>query len=137
MKRGFSHNKKKKNIFTIFSSKLVFFVLILILSAMVKIGFEKFKEWNFARNTLVVQEEKIKEEEGRKGNLKEVLDYLRDERYLVRIVKEKLNLVSPGEKVIVVVPEEEDFSQTKSNETETESFFGRVLQKFREIFKRE
>jgi len=52
-------------------------------------------------------------------------------------VKEKLNLVSPGEKVIVVVPEGEDFSQTKSNETETESFFGRVLQKFREIFKRE
>ena len=104
---------------------------------MVKIGFEKFKEWNFARNTLVVQEEKIKEEEERKGNLKEALDYLRDERYLVRIVKEKLNLASPGEKVIVVVPEEGDLYQTKSNENKTESFFGRILQKFREIFERE
>jgi len=131
MKRGVSH--KKKNIFKIFYSKLFFFLLILIFSGIVKIGFDKFKEWNFARNALIVEEEKINEEKERKDNLKNVLDSLQDERYFIRIIKEKLNLASPGEKVVIVIPEKEEVSQ-EENGQEEEGFFEKILQKLRDLF---
>jgi len=135
MKKGKKYNlsKKRKNIFAIFSSKLFFFLLIIIFSGVVKLSFDKFREWSWARSTLISQEEKIGRGGEREKDLKNMLDYLQTEGYLIRIVKEKLNLVRPGEKVIFVIPEEEK-ELTQEKETENKKTFERFLQTLKEIF---
>lgn len=124
--------KKKKNIFV---SKAALFFLIIILAGVINITYEKFKEWYLAKKILIMQEKEIKEAKGRETSLRDSLDYLRSEGYLIRVIKKKLNLVSPGEKVIFVMPEEKkEDDSVQEQETENINFFEKFLRKLKEVF---
>lgn len=122
-------SRKEKHFFSIFSSKIFFFFLILILAGIVKICFGKFQELSWAKDILTSQEVKIKEQKERKEKLKRTFEDLQSEEYLMRILKEKLNLVKPGERVIYILPEEEK----KEEVIEGKSF----LERLKNFFKRD
>ncbi|MFH0987421.1 MAG: septum formation initiator family protein [Patescibacteria group bacterium] len=134
MKKAQRHNfgKKKKGAISLFSSKIFFFLLILVLSGLIRVGYDKFREWSFAKKSLASQEEKIEQAKRRRSDLKNLLNYLQSEGYLIRTVKEKLNLVAPGEKIIFVVPEEdkEELKIEAKNDNFFTTFFRAIKEKF-------
>ncbi len=115
---------KKKNIFlATFFPKVLCFVLILILAGIVKSSFDKFSNWKEAKNILAFKEETIEKEKEKLNNFKKILDYFQNPEYLERTVKEKLNLVRPGEKVIYVLPPKEG---QEKKPPETKSFWEKL-----------
>lgn len=132
-KRKYNPYKKKKSVFT---SRLFCFFLIILLAGAIHVCFKKFEEWRWAEETLTTQEGKIVQEEGKKRRLKDMLDYFLSEGYLIRTIKEKLNLVSPGEKVIFVVPEEEEEDASQDKESKNSGFLEGILRRIEEVFSR-
>lgn len=120
--------RKKNTFLTTFFPKVLCFVLILILAGIVKSSFDKFSNWKEAKNVLALKEETIEKEKEKLNNFKKILDYFQNPEYLERTVKEKLNLVRPGEKVIYVLPPKEEQGKKPP---ETKSFWERL----KEIFK--
>ena len=120
--------RKKRTFFTVFSSKLFLFVLILVLAWIGKATINKFMSWDQAKSALISEEVKIQEEKERNKELKETLEYFQSEDYLERTIKEKLNLAKPGEKVIYILPEKED--------RDSEEYFKKegLWEKLKEIF---
>jgi len=119
--------RKKRTFFTVFSSRLFLFVLILVLAWVGKSTIDKFMSWSQAKDALISEETKIQEEEEKNKSLKETLEYLQSEDYLEKTVKEKLNLAKPGEKIIYVLPEEDENS---GESLKNEGFW----EKLKEIF---
>jgi len=120
--------RKRKNIFF---SRLFFFVLIILLAGLVKANIHKFREWQQARRLLLSQEEKIQKQKEKKQKLERLLECFQNEDYLNNIVKQKLNLVEPEEKIIYVLPEKEE--KEKEETSQPKNF----LEQLKQIFKKE
>lgn len=125
-------NRKQKKFVKILSSKVFLFFLILVCAGVVKLTIEKYIDVSKAESFLKEQQEKIKEGEEKNKELKNNLKYLQSKEYLESVVKKKLNLVKPGEKVIYVMPEEEKKDEKKETENK-KSFWESV----KEIFNKE
>jgi len=123
--------KKEKKFIKIFSSKIFLFFLILILAGFSKVCLDKFFEVQEARKIVLEGEEKIKGIELKSKKLEVELKKLQDKKHLENITKEKLNLARPGEKVIYVLPEEEE--KTGEKKTGEKGFWEQLM----EIFKGE
>ena len=118
-------NRKKKKFVKILSSKVFLFFLILACAGIVKLTFEKYIEVSKAKVTLETEQQKIKEGEEKNKELKNTLKYLQSKEYLESVAKKKLNLVKPGEKVIYVMPEEEE-KEEKEEKEKKKSFWESV-----------
>lgn len=129
--------RKEKKTIKIFSSKFFLFVLILVLAGVSKITFEKVTEWNQVREILTLEEEKIKEKAEKNQMLEETSENLKNEEYLAKTVKEKLNLVDIGEKIIYVLPLPKKENNVEENNSEAKLENKSFWQKLKEIFSEE
>jgi cell division protein FtsB len=120
--------KQKNGFFRVFSSKLFLFLLIIVLAGIGKVTFEKYLSWNQARNTLSTIEKKVQEEKAKSEELNKKVDELQNEEYIERVIKEKLNLAKPGEKVIYILSEEEEGREEEVSKNEG------LWEKLKEIF---
>jgi len=120
--------RKRKSIFF---SRFFFFVLIILLAGLVKANIHKFREWQQARRLLLSKQEKIQKQKEKKQKLERLLECFQNEDYLNNIVKQKLNLVEPEEKIIYVLPEKEE--KEKEETSKPKNF----LEQLKQIFKKE
>lgn len=134
--------KNKKNTSFIFSSGFFLFILILIFAGISKITVEKFNEWKKIKEVLDLKKKEISLMKEEIDNLKKTLADLENPSYLELIIKERLNLIKEGEKVINVSQEKEDKKEDKKIEKKEEGnflkdFLESLKQKFQEFKKRE
>jgi len=104
------------------------FLLVIILAWVGKATFEKYLIWSQAKTALSDVEKKIQAEESKKEKLEKEKEETQNEEYLKRIIKERLNLVEPGEKVIYILPEGEKSSEENKVDEKT------LWEKFQSIF---
>lgn len=130
--------KNKKNASFIFSSGFFLFILILIFAGISKITVEKFNEWKKIKEVLDLKKKEINLMKEEIDNLKKTLTDLENPSYLELIIKERLNLIKEGEKVINVSQEKEDKKIEKKEEGNfLKDFLENLKQKFQEFKKRE
>lgn len=111
-------DRKRKKFFKVFSSRLFLFLLIIATAGLAKITVEKYLEVSKLKATLQKEEEKVKEDENRLKKLEETIKSFEDKEYLERIVRKKLNLIKPGERVIYVIPEKAKEQKSQENREE-------------------
>ena len=121
------NKKNRKNVFKkLFSSRFFLFILIIVFAGIAKMTFSKFEEWGAAKASFDAKKETIASKEVEKETLEEEIKNSKNERFVEKATKQKLGLVSPGEKVIYVLNEREE-------ETEEEEEKG-IIEKLKEIF---
>ncbi len=126
--------KRRKKFFKVFSSRLFLFLLIIATAGLAKVTVEKYFEVSKAKATLQKEEKKVKEDEGRLKKLEETIESFEDKEYLEKIVRRKLNLIKPGEKVIYVIPEKVQEEQENSKEKEKKGGIN-IFEKIKEFLK--
>lgn len=85
-----------------FSSKL-FFVVIIVLLALVAIGYARAYYQNYGVQQEIAQlQEEVQLEKRKKIELLGILDYVQGDEYVEETARTELNLKKPGEKVIFV-----------------------------------
>lgn len=109
--------KQKKSSGRIFSSKIFLFLLIIIAAGAGKLTFDKYYSWTQAKSDISEVEKEIETEKQKNANLKQQASEAQNNEYLENVIKEKLNLVKPGEKVIYVLPENEEPPAKEKEET--------------------
>ncbi|NQV00555.1 MAG: septum formation initiator family protein [Parcubacteria group bacterium] len=92
----------KKLLKRFLSSKIVLFVVILILIFLV-IGFgrESYRKYQLTKEIKALETE-IEQLEGKNQQMANLMDYFKKESYLEKEARLKLNLKKPGEKVVVI-----------------------------------
>lgn len=86
----------------ILSSKVfLFFILLALIGLTVSVGRESYRRYQLTKeiNRLKSETERI---EGRNQQLTNLLEYFKEESYLEKEARLKLNLSKPGEKVIIL-----------------------------------
>ena len=92
--------------------------------------FSKFEEWSVAKALFDAKKEDIVAKEEQKKVLEEEIKNSKDERFIEKTAKQKLGLVSPGEKVIYILSEEDSDNSNDDKEEEKKG----IIEKLKEIF---
>lgn len=111
--------KSKNSLKRILGSKIFLFLIgIVLIVLIVNIGQESYK-----KHQLVKEIDQLKLEvgklEGSNGQLADLMEYLKQDAYLEKEARVKLNLKKPGEKV-VIIPERENSSQEETEQALTQ-----------------
>jgi len=94
-------NQTKKNVKRILSSKVFLFLAVLALIALaVNLGRESYRKYQLGKEIQALKTE-MERLEGRNSQLAEMIEYFKDESYLEKEARLKLNLKKPGEKVVI------------------------------------
>jgi len=104
---------QKKNFRKLFSSKIfLVFVGVLLIWLGVSVGQESYRKYQLAKqiNDLKLEMKKLQDTNQQLANL---IEFYNQQSYLEKEARLKLNLVQPGEKVIIV-PESEFATSQKS-----------------------
>ena len=101
-----------KNFFKkILSSKVFLFVVALALIVVaVNVGQESYRKYQLTQEIDKLKTE-IERLEGNNNQLADLMEYLKEEPYLEKEARLKLNLKKPGEKVIILSNEEQEQKQ--------------------------
>ena len=97
------------------SSKVFLFVIILILIvAAVSVGRESYRKYQLTQeiNKLKTEIERL---EGSNEQLASLMEYLKEEPYLEKEARLKLNLKKPGEKVVILPKQQAEFQDVSKN----------------------
>ena len=94
-------NQTKRTVKKILGSRIFLFLAVLALIALtVNLGRESYRKYQLGKEiqTLKTEMERL---EGKNSQLAEMIEYFKDESYLEREARLKLNLELPGEKVVI------------------------------------
>jgi len=101
-----------KNFFKkILSSKVFLFVIVLaLITVAVNVGRESYRKYQLTQeiNKLKTEIERL---EGKNEQLANLMEYLKEEPYLEKEARLKLNLKKPGEKVIILSNKKQEQQQ--------------------------
>ncbi len=110
----------KRLIRKLLSSKAFLFSAILILAVLVvNLGRESYRKYQLTKEINKLESE-INQLEGKNKQLADMMEYFKDESYLEKEARLKLNLKKPGEKVVIVSPHKEEIPENESAEKRLE-----------------
>ncbi len=110
----------KRFVRKLLSSKAFLFSAILILSVLVvNLGRESYRKYQLTKEINKLESE-INQLEGKNKQLADMMEYFKDESYLEKEARLKLNLKKPGEKVVILSPRKEEISESESAEERLE-----------------
>ena len=93
---------RKNSIKKFLSSKVfLFFIVLALIGLTINVGRESYRKYQLTKeiNSLKSETERI---EGKNQQLTNLLEYFKEESYLEKEARLKLNLKKPGEKIVVI-----------------------------------
>lgn len=91
------------------SKVFLFFIILALIGLVISLGRESYRKYQLTKEINRVKSE-IERLEGRNNKLANLLEYFKEESYLEKEARLKLNLKKPGEKVVVI-------SETENQDT--------------------
>ncbi len=106
----------KNSIKRIISSKVfLFFITLALIAVAVNVGRESYRKYQLTQeiNNLKTEIQKL---EGKNEQLADLMEYLKEEPYLEKEARLKLNMKKPGERVVVISDKGEEIELPQPKE---------------------